>query len=33
MFEAIIFEPASPKPKASKWPILTIAFSRMAVSY
>lgn len=33
MFDAIIFDPASPNPKASKWPILTIAFSKIAVSY
>lgn len=33
MFLEIIPEPASPKPKASKYPILTIAFSRIYVSY
>lgn len=33
IFDAIIFDPASPNPKASRCPILTIAFSRAAVSY
>jgi hypothetical protein len=33
ILEAIIFDPASPNPRASKCPILTIAFSSIAVSY
>jgi hypothetical protein len=33
ILEAIIFDPASPNPKAKRWPILTIALSRIAVSY
>lgn len=33
MFYPMIPAPASPKPSASKWPILTIAFSKTAVSY
>jgi hypothetical protein len=32
MFSAMILDPASPKPKASKAPILTIVFSRTTVS-
>lgn len=33
MFSAIIYEPASPNPRASKAPILIIVCSRMTVSY
>lgn len=33
IFEAMILDPASPNPRANKWPILTIAFSKKAVSY